>query len=317
VRKLRSIQVLRGIAACAVAFLHCSQNLQGPAGDEAYGSFGVDLFFVISGFIMAQVSKERTAGEFLRDRLWRIYPLWWIALLPWLLILPRGPATIASSVTLWPIVDGTYYVPVLQVGWTLSFELIFYAGMALAIATRPALPLAVFGLCLAGALATSSALLCFIGSPMVLEFLMGLVVARLPRRTTFGGLAVVGLALVALTAPSTGSARGTLLDPHFALWRTVVWGLPAAFIVWGMISLEKLFERRMFDAPVMIGDASYSIYLFHPIIAYGLTFAWPVRMAVAVGVGCAVHLLVERRIMRKRKRSPAAPSRLRWQATRA
>src|SRR5438128_2745859 len=82
----------------------------GPIANAGYGAAGVDLFFVISGFIMAQVSLGRTAGQFLGDRLWRIYPLWWVAVLPWLFLLPRGPTFIASSLTLWPIYAGGYYV---------------------------------------------------------------------------------------------------------------------------------------------------------------------------------------------------------------
>src|SRR5206468_9508838 len=105
---------------------------------------------------------------------------------------------VASSLTLWPIYAGGYYVPVLKVGWTLSFELLFYCGMTLAIATRAAAPLALYALCLAGALPTSSALLHFVGSPMALESLMGVAIARAPRRTAFGLLIPLGVAMLAL-----------------------------------------------------------------------------------------------------------------------
>jgi len=57
--------------------------------------------------------------------------------------------------------------------------------------------------------------------------------------------------------------------------------------------------------PVSIGDASYSIYLFHPLVAYGLSYSWPVRLLLAAGAGWAMHLLVERRILRARKLWPA------------
>jgi exopolysaccharide production protein ExoZ len=301
VQKLRSIQVLRAIAACAVALLHCYEDPNGAVGNEGYGAAGVDLFFVISGFIMTNVASQRSAGEFLRDRLWRIYPLWWVALLPWLLILPRGPLFLLSSVTLWPIYGGTYFVPVLQVGWTLSFELLFYAGMTAAIVGRAWLPLALYALLLAGALTTQSALLAYLGSPMVLEFLMGVIIARLPRRAALGLLIPAGILLIALSAAGTGSAKATLLDPQFALWRAMVWGMPAALILWGAVSIERRFESRLFDVPVAVGDASYSVYLFHPIVAYGLDFAWPVRLALAVTAGCGLHLLVERRIMAARR----------------
>jgi exopolysaccharide production protein ExoZ len=310
VQKLRSVQVLRAIAACAVVVLHAVPDVHAPVGGAGYGAGGVDLFFVISGLIMANVSQGRTAGEFLRDRLWRIYPLWWVAVLPWLFFLPRGWPFVASSLTLWPIYGSEYYVPVLKVGWTLSFELLFYLGMTLAIATRAAVPLALYALLLVAALTTNSALAHFLGNPMALEFLMGVAVARLPRRTALGLLIPLGLALLAMTAPTTGDVESTF-GPQFALSRALQWGIPAALILWGALSLEPLFEHRLFNLPVAIGDASYSVYLFHPLVAYGLAFVWPVRLLLAVAAGWAMHLLVERRIMAaRRKRAGATVTKL-------
>jgi exopolysaccharide production protein ExoZ len=304
--------VLRAVAACAVVALHAVPDVHAPVGRAGYGAAGVDLFFVISGFIMANVAQGRTAAEFLRDRFWRIYPLWWVALLPWLFMVPRGSTSVISSLTLWPIYAGGYYLPVLKVGWTLSFELLFYLGMTFAIAARAAVPLALYVLFLIGALTTSSPLLHFIGSPMALEFLMGVAIARLPRRPALGLLIPIGLALFATTAPGIGDVESSL-GPQWALSRVIEWGVPAALIFWGTLSLEPLFAHRIFDVPVKIGDASYSIYLFHPLVAYGLSFVWPVRLLLAVGAGWAMHLLVERRILAARLNRPATRLRFRSQ----
>ena len=149
------------------------------------------------------------------------------------------------------------------------------------------------------------ALLHFVGSPMALEFLMGVAIARAPRRTAFGLLIPVGVAMLALSSPAIGDVESSL-GPQWALWRALEWGCPAALIVWGALSLERTFERRLFDLPVAIGDASYAVYLFHPLIAFGLSFAWPVRLALAVAVGWAMHVLVERRLIAARKFWPAA-----------
>jgi exopolysaccharide production protein ExoZ len=300
VKRLRSIQVLRAVAACAVVVLHVYPKVHAPVGNAGYGAAGVDLFFVISGFIMAHVSRGRTAGQFLGDRWWRIYPLWWVAVLPWLLILALDPIFIVSSLSLWPIYPGGYFFPALKVGWTLTFELLFYGGVALALARGPAVVLALYAGCLAGALTTSNPLLHLLGSPMALEFLMGVAVAKLPRRAIFGLLVPVAIALVALTSPATGDVESSL-GPQWALWRALVWGCPAAMMVWGTLSLERIFERRAFNLPVAIGDASYSVYLFHPLVAYGLAFVWPVKLGLAVGLGWTMHVLVERRIMAARK----------------
>jgi exopolysaccharide production protein ExoZ len=295
VQKLRSIQVLRGIAACAVVVLHSIHQVGEPVGNSGYGAAGVDLFFVISGFIMANLVRERPAAEFLRDRLWRIYPLWWIALLPWLFMVPRGPTAVWASVTLWPVYSSGYYAPVLTVGWTLSFELLFYVGMAVAIATRATLSLVVYAVFLLMSFTLPSSLTQFLGSPIALEFLMGVAVARVPRHPGVSLLIPVAIVLILRSDPELGG--DLTLHPLWALRRALEWGCPAAMIVWGALSLEPLFARRLFDVPVKAGDASYSIYLFHPAVAFGLTCPWALRLPLAIGVGWAMHFLVERRIM--------------------
>jgi exopolysaccharide production protein ExoZ len=296
-QKFRSIQVLRGVAACSVLVSHTYE----PVRHAAYGAAGVDLFFVISGFIMANLAPGRTAGQFARDRIFRIYPMWWIAALPWLLLVWKGPFCVLSTLTLWPIYGDAHYLPVLKVGWTLCLEVLFYAGVTFAIATRPAIALAAYALLLLGALTTSVALLHFVGSPMGLEFLMGVAVARLPKRRIFGLFILLGPALLALT-PTVLGDLGSSLGPEWALRRALEWGFPAALVVWGSLSLESLFEHRLFNVPVTIGDASYSIYLFHPLISYGFDMFWAVRLALALGTGMAMYVLAERQIMAARKR---------------
>jgi hypothetical protein len=102
---------------------------------------------------------------------------------------PTTPLGIVRSLTLWPVYGHNYVVPALGVGWTLSFELLFYAGFALALASRASLPLMIFGLCLVLGLTTDNLLFWFVGSPLTFEFLMGVAIARMPTRETFGGAA--------------------------------------------------------------------------------------------------------------------------------
>ncbi|HVI04878.1 MAG TPA: acyltransferase family protein, partial [Sphingomicrobium sp.] len=141
--KLRSVQVLRAVAAMAVVAHHAFDN------GTRVGAAGVDLFFVISGFIMMTTcSSGRKPGEFLADRAWRIYPMWLLAVFPWLLMAPHSTLEVVRSITLWPVYGNRFLNPALDVGWTLSFELLFYLAFALALATRAAVPLLIFGLCL-------------------------------------------------------------------------------------------------------------------------------------------------------------------------
>ena len=287
--KLRSIQVLRGVAAMAVVAHHAFD------GDTRLGAAGVDLFFVISGFIMATCTGGRTARQFLADRAWRIYPLWLIAVLPWLFMEPTTPLGIVRSLTLWPVYGHNYVVPALGVGWTLSFELLFYAGFAAALATRASVPLLIFGLCLVLGLTTNNLLFWFVGSPLTFEFLMGVAIARMPTRETFGvAAAVMGLILFAILP-------ATYFDQSFgggAIFRVVCWGIPAGLLVYGLRALEQRLSGRAFDLPVLLGNASYSIYLFHQLVFrqfHGL--AGFVLSAVA---GVAVYFLVELPIIRAR-----------------
>ena len=291
-QKYRSIQALRAIAACSVLVSHTYE----PVRHAAYGAAGVDLFFVISGFIMANVAGGRSASQFALDRFSRIYPMWWIAALPWLFFVPRDLFYNLSTLTLWPIWAGDYFVPAPRVGWTLCLELLFYMGVALAIATRPVVPLIFYALFLLGALTISTPLLEFVGSPMGLEFLMGVAIARLPRRRMFGLFIPVGLALLSLTPTELGDL-GSSIHADWALRRAIEWGVPAAMVLWGGVSLEAWFQGRAFNLPVRVGDASYSIYLFHPLVSYGFDLFWPLRVVLGLGVGLAMYLLVEKRVM--------------------
>lgn len=178
-QKLRSIQVLRGIAAMGVVFHHVeiadASSLM--RFGVAVGAAGVDLFFVVSGFIMATIGSGRRPTEFILGRIWRIFPLWLIAVLPWLLAFSYDRETILTSLTLWPIWSGVFHTPALVVGWTLCFEMLFYSGFAVALATRPSVPIIGFIACLA--LAAPNGVIGYLGSPLILEFLAGVCIARL------------------------------------------------------------------------------------------------------------------------------------------
>ncbi|WP_443027629.1 acyltransferase family protein [Sphingomonas sp. URHD0057] len=281
--------MLRGVAAMAVVAHHAF------AGGTKLGAAGVDLFFVISGFIMATCAGGRSPGQFLADRAWRIYPLWLIAVLPWLLMEPVSLLGLVRSLTLWPVYGRQYVEPALGVGWTLSFELLFYAGFAVAIASRASIPLLIFGLCLILGLTTNNLLFWFIGSPLAFEFLLGVAIAQMPSRASFGAVAAaLGLILLAV-------APDTYYDQSFgggAILRVICWGVPASLLVYGLRSLEPRLSGRAFDLPVLIGNASYSIYLFHQLIFKQFHGIGGLVLSAAAGI--AIYFLVERPIIRAR-----------------
>jgi len=301
-RKLRSIQALRALAACSVVVLHSylrSGDFQ-PNGIRL-GAAGVDLFFVISGFIMANVSIGRTWRQFLGDRLWRIYPMWWIAAIPWLFALQRGPQSILATVSLWPIWGSSFAYPTPLLGWTLCFEMLFYAAMALALATKPAIPLAILAATLVLAQATDVDLFAFTGNPLILEFLAGVAIARLPRDER------VGLPLLAVAAAGFAFAPLDFFtlhiadNPHVAAFRALFWGVPAAITVYACLCLDKRFAPRAWNIPVLLGDASYSIYLFHLTVINILQLNWILEIFASIACGLLAYWLLERRIPQFRK----------------
>jgi len=290
VQKLRSIQVLRAAAAIGVVLYHFT------GGRFAIGPAGVDLFFVISGFIMAKVSPGKTAGQFLADRLWRIYPLYFLCLAAFVLLvfIDRNYCQDMASLTLWPV-WGRYCESYLTPAWTLSLELLFYAVVAATI-TRSAWLFTILLSTVAIRAAYPTPLTEFIGHPMILEFLMGFAIARLPLHRRISLLAlVVGLALGAALYP---------VDFYSGV-RVLACGIPAAAIVYAALSYEDLFARRIFALPVLLGDASYSIYLVHfSVLALNFHSAF-VGVYVAVFGGYFVYLAVEKPLLNWRRNRAA------------
>jgi peptidoglycan/LPS O-acetylase OafA/YrhL len=272
-------------------------------GRWANGSAGVDLFFVISGLVMGLSSGSLSAPEFIRRRLVRLVPLYWALTLAKLavgLALPAtlaaahpGPWNIAASFLFIPARDGAGQVrPVLGVGWTLQYEMLFYALFAVALARRQAplrvvtpllAPLAAFGFWAAPDWPAPLALC----NGLVLEFCAGLALAhnrarlcRLPTRTA----AMLGLAgaILLLSVPPAGR------------WRFVAWGAPAAAVVAAAIALEPRIGSRLPRWLLLAGDSSYAIYLLHPflvpVLARVLSGAWLLAGALAASAAGGVWL---------------------------
>ncbi|MEO7410937.1 MAG: acyltransferase [Sphingomicrobium sp.] len=295
--KLRSVQVVRAVAACAVLLCH-------TAG-WSLGAAGVDLFFVISGFIIGTVMPGRGARSFFADRLRRIYPIYFVALLPWALVgalfatIPLD--RLVSSLTLWPIWGGAFVVPFNPPAWTLCFEMLFYVGAALALATKCKwLPFAIAGMAALLYQWWPGALLGFVGNPMILEFCAGLALTRLPRRAGVAGAAIpVALLLFALS-PAALLADGALaIDAGQSALRVAWWGVPSLLLAYAALTFEIAFAGKAWDGAVLVGDASYSLYLTHVLPALILSWWWPVESLAILALGVAVHLAVEKPLLKR------------------
>ena len=305
--RYRSIDMLRGLAATAVVLAHVNPRF-------SLGAIGVDIFFVVSGFVMAHVSRQRTPRQFLEDRAWRIYPLYWAVAVPWILLAfsagAIAPLLALNSMLLWPAwfgADSSF----IGVSWTLVYELGFYLSVAAAMRLKsPIVPLLLFGLALIARPFTDNALVAFAGHPIAIEFLFGVAIALAPKKDGIGrgALALGGLWL--LLFPNA-HLHDFLRNPGevYAIQRLALWGIPSSLIVFGLVCQEGKLDRSWTRLPLLLGAASYSIYLIHSLVTALVELPWPVEFALALAAGLILWRLVERPILdyRHRKRRSARP----------
>ncbi|MGV2103616.1 acyltransferase family protein [Rhizobium sp. 21-4511-3d] len=294
-KTLYGIQYLRAFAALAVVVFHAAER---TGGHFAIGAAGVDVFFVISGFIMWVISDRRpvTPQRFLLDRLKRIAPSYWLV---------TGIMVAGAIAGLFPnlqlsaghLLGSLFFIPVrspstgeiwpvLVQGWTLNFEMFFYVLFAGALflprAWRLLFLTVVFGLFFAAGLIwdPQSAALATYTRPIILEFLGGVFIAELwLRRKVAGtslGLACVGAALC-------GFAAIYLMGAEFDEF---ICGPLAMALVFGMVSLETGGSIGRVPVLTYLGDASYSIYLWHT-----LTISVAVKAAEILGLDGGLTLL--------------------------
>jgi exopolysaccharide production protein ExoZ len=304
-----AIQILRAIAAISVSIGHAQAFIAIPMErqGQAFGwSFllpwgaGVDLFFVISGFIMVYSSERLFAAPggakiFAWRRLSRIVPLYWCAMVLLLVKIavlhkpmPDAASVVASFFFIPSDTQGTGVPrPIYDLGWTLNYEMFFYAVFALCIGLRRDMAVALISFCLA-ALTIVGLLfplhnlqLFFWAQPIVLEFVFGMGLALLVRHGVTLP-ASIRYALIALGAAAffhdflnTVSQPRIWLTPNDFL-RVAGWGIPAAMIVAGcaLKKSERLGENVFVRSGKLLGDASYALYLCHPIVMSAFAMAW-------------------------------------------
>jgi len=296
-----SIQILRGVAALLVAFVHLPPGTF-PASAEIFrGAIGVDLFFIISGYIMAmKVDTVKqgfpTAIQFLQRRLLRIYPLYWIITTLFLLFwLNRGPLArpfidyLYDYALIPKFAGGIYVFPVIGAGWSLSFELFFYLCLTFLLALRAAtffpISAAILSLVAIGwVFPVQDAVLNLVTSPLNLEFLFGVWIYSARKESSIASLRTLNkwswLLLVAvipfLLWVKTGTTEysvdayrlGTIHLPDLSFWpRWLAWGVPSAMALYGFLALEPRLQKyktnSLLRLSMFFGNASYSLYLTH------------------------------------------------------
>jgi len=352
---LYNVQILRAIAALMVVHGHAGAGglgLRFPIG----GLNGVDLFFVISGFIIAYVA-DADANQFMMRRLIRIVPIYWVSTLAiyilavavpqYLRSTSSDPQLLVRSLLFLPdpsavhTKDGLPH-PTLAGGWTLNYEMYFYVMFAIALAfsrTRATL-------ITAGALTAviaivnlttldASPVAHFYGYPIVLEFMYGMLAFHVVRRAETAGWRersprLQRALLVVVAAVALGLLTRVAADAGPRWFSN---GIPAFFLVTSAVLLERLHGLAITNRlAVLIGNASYVLYLSHAYVVYGVIrlvigkrpVTELVGQAIVLGlmvlscvVAIAIHLGVEKPLLellkgpllRHRRRQGVASSR--------
>jgi exopolysaccharide production protein ExoZ len=322
------IQILRFFAAAAVVAFHALGVA--PSGFEvsesaisfalSYGGRGVDLFFVISGFIIfyATHGARLTPAEFLRRRVERIVPLYFFVIFAVTILAVTLPAMfgapdwytprhILKSLAFIAFTDGE--MPVVYVGWSLEYEMYFYLAVALLMALKRDVwrnivmifsAIAVIGRI--PGVGTALGNYAFFTDPMILEFVLGVIA---------GGVFVDGrIGWPIQIAAACAIAAVLVTDPTS---RVIVSGIPSACLVAAaaFVSRKRVDPSWPERALARLGDASYSIYLaqVETVSLAGTSIAGlipaipplPLLMAttgIVVALGLLLNILVERPLLK-------------------
>ncbi len=347
-KQIGAIQILRAVAALMIVFSHAQNDALNEAVKAGVAfarsnilpwDSGVDLFFVISGFIMVHASQRLFAtpgagGRFIVRRLIRIVPLYWLITAITLVILAYvawlgkrafpGFYEIAASLGFFPFArpeDGQPR-PLVPLGWTLNYEMFFYAVFALFVRFRRDVAVTAVASALALAvgvgviLRPTATALAYWSDPLILEFVLGMLVAlvwqrgfRLPRALVLPVVAV-GLGLLALDLDGMSGGNPLAVDAN-GFGRLLGCGLPMMLIFGAIVLAEPAFSThtRVPAFLAFLGDASYALYLFHPLaiifarkayLAVGLPGKlgfWPLIAAdipLAAAFALIVHVTIEK-----------------------
>jgi exopolysaccharide production protein ExoZ len=334
VTEYRSIQTLRGVAATMVAMMHVLFFYPQAVGDKppmpymasfyhlrGFGGSGIQIFFVISGFIMAYlnaIGETKSFFQFMVRRITRIAPLYWMATLFFAYVVVPGHFSTER------VIDSLFFIlrpdnsTVVGPGWSLNFEMIFYVIFGLITLTFRVSFVWVGLVFLAfGALseATNFYFFTLMSDPIVWCFFAGIVIFhthRLPfvqknsRSIFVAGLVILLSAIFWHTA-----------DKSYGVRQFLPWGVPSMMIVLGAVSMEDCGKgRRIFGNRILLvlGNASYSIYLMHEILFFrfpsllfdiigiqkwaGPDVAALFFLASLVAIGVVIHYLIEKPLTR-------------------
>lgn len=274
IKNLLSIQYLRGGAAVLVTVYHIALTYDLHLD---FGRVGVDIFFVISGFIMLYVTHSQNEKPFIfiKKRIIRVVPLYWAitcvlficaSIKPNLFPLDHPEyAHLLKSLFFIPHTapDGDHF-PFLGQGWTLNYEMFFYVvfSCSLFFTKKTQLKFIIITLfflfVLGNWVSQDNAILTAYTSPLLLEFLAGVIICSLIQK---GYILSIKMSVLMTSLSFMLIIMDFIFKPDLS--RSLTLGAPSALIVFSFISLELKGHMREYYILKLIGDASYSIYLTH------------------------------------------------------
>ncbi len=318
-RKLNSIRILRAIAATTVIVHHVMIT-----NGTAFGAFRVDIFFVLSGFVIALAlgAGTMTVRDFVASRVARIVPLYWVmTLVVFCGAILRPDLFNSTTASVSELLKSLFFIPyhkengqlfpMLFVGWTLNYEMLFYAISALALLLLRERRFAFITLALgviffvATITHSSHAVGQFLAQDRLLEFPLGIAAWMIWKRN--------------MRVPLVLAVPGVFA--MYVLMTYVEWawpdssplvrnGLPSFCLVWCALSLEGLIsDNPLTRALAFIGDASYATYLSHPFVVesmrklvprvvHGFDVRTPIGAMLAIicatCVGCLFYKFVDK-----------------------
>lgn len=262
---ISNLQYLRAFCAINVALSHMIA-ISGSYGYNPHflsflrdwGASGVDIFFVISGFIMVYIQDKhnRNVFEFIKLRFIRIVPVYWIITSLVIYIYILIPDFFRSYVIdfewgLFSYIFLSSYIldkaPIINPGWTIEWEIFFYI---------------VFGFSLYFKNLTQSLIFVFVvllffaivSSPIVLEFVGGIIIGLIYKKYSLN----IYLGIIGFLLGCTLILLSLLMViPDAMSHRVLLWGIPSLLIVYGAVNIKQIHSK----VGLFIGDASYSIYL--------------------------------------------------------
>ncbi len=288
-----SLQYVRGIAALLVVYFHAviQLNNSGRASVDLLllGESGVDLFFVLSGFVMwiTTYNKNISPFDFFKKRLLRVAPIYWLLTIISATIALVVPHLLKSTVFdiehliysllfiphLNPASNGDITSPVIIPGWTLNFEMFFYLVFALCLFIKPlisrfltvTLVMLLFFL-MSFIYKGSNVVFGFYFNAIIIEFLFGVLLGGL--LTNHVAVSTVSR-LLSLTLLVFSSLLLLFNDAFSSFPRFIALGLPAFIVIYACVLYENNYYVPRVEILKFMGDASYSIYLTHIFVIAG------------------------------------------------